>query len=161
VDGQDQSVMEGPFLWGARAHARCLLWQPRKGGGRLSAEHDGYLRLSDPVRHRRTVDLDARTLVIEDALEAGGEHEVALHFHFAEHCRVQVDGSPRVTIAFPGGSAVMTLDPRLAVSVAAGGEGPIAGWVSRAYHRKTPAPEIAGRGRFRGPVSLTTHLQFV
>ena len=28
VDGRDQSVMLGPFLWGARAQARCIAWEP-------------------------------------------------------------------------------------------------------------------------------------
>ena len=56
--------------------------------------HDGYMRLDDPVKHRRLVALDkaARRIVIEDTLEMGEEHDVELFFHFSEHCRVEAAG---------------------------------------------------------------------
>jgi len=43
-----QSEMLGLFLWGARARARCLRFEPAPGGGELVVEHDGYARLADP-----------------------------------------------------------------------------------------------------------------
>jgi hypothetical protein len=161
VDGQDQSVMEGPFLWGPRARARCLAWEPRPSGGRIVAEHDGYTRLPDPVRHRRTLELDASagTLLIVDEIEGAGEHEIALHFHFAEDCRLQPEAPSRVRVAFAGGTLRLELDPRLALAIAEAGEDPIAGWVSRGYHRKAPAPELVARARGRGPSSLITRIR--
>jgi hypothetical protein len=161
VDGQDQSLMEGPFLWGRRAQARCLSWEPRRSGGRIVAEHDGYTRLPDPVRHRRTLELDAQagTLLIVDEIEAAGEHEIALHFHFAEDCRLEPEAPSRVRVAFGGGALLLELDPRLALAIAESGEDPIAGWVSRGYHRKAPAPELTARARGRGPSSRITRIR--
>ena len=48
------------------------------------------MRLDDPVKHRRLIELDkaARRVVIEDTLEMGEEHDVELFFHCSEHCRV-------------------------------------------------------------------------
>src|SRR5262249_12423173 len=64
VEGLDQSVMLGPFLWGARAQARCVAWEPRKQGGKVIGEHDGYTRLTDPVLHRRTLELDGHSRIL-------------------------------------------------------------------------------------------------
>ena len=48
------------------------------------------MRLEDPVKHRRLIELDkiARRVVVEDTLEMGEEHDVELFFHFSELCRV-------------------------------------------------------------------------
>ena len=51
----------------------------------VEAEHHGYERLADPVRHRRVLLLNriARRLVIEDRLEGEAHHQVEWFFHLA------------------------------------------------------------------------------
>ena len=57
VAGQDQSTSGGPFLW--TRHARStLIGLETDADGEVtawSAEHDGYLGLTPPLRHRRSV----------------------------------------------------------------------------------------------------------
>ena len=54
IDGQDQSVGAGNFLWLAHAPvARARIQCSTPQFDRLVAEHDGYRRLADPVTHRR------------------------------------------------------------------------------------------------------------
>ena len=114
VDGLDQSVMLGSFMWGKRAQARCVLWQPLStGGGKLVAEHDGYRRLADPITHRRTVELrpESRVVAILDELASADQHTVSIFFHMAEDCAVTKISSNRVEISLPEGDILLQLDP--------------------------------------------------
>jgi hypothetical protein len=161
VDGVDQSLMVGSFMWGKRANARCLAWAPSPGGGRIVAEHDGYRRLRDPVVHRRSLELDGQTrrLTIRDDLETAGSHSVAIAFHCAEECSVRKEQSHTLIIEMPEETMAMQLDDRLEVTIHTGAETPMAGWVSRGYHRKAPAPSIFAEGRIHGASAFVTTVQ--
>jgi hypothetical protein len=162
VDALDQSVAGGPFLWLAHARARCERFE--SGGGRdlFEGVHEGYLRLPDPVRHRRRVDFlhDEGLFVVRDTLECAHAHEVELHWHFAEHCSVRADGHAaelecgpvRLRIECPA----QLEPPRLVL----GREHPPLGWVSRRLGVKTPAPTLVCRGRMAAG-SLETRLHLV
>ncbi len=160
LDGTDQSEMLGSFLWGRKANARCLRWEPTDAGGRVVGEHDGYSRLNDPVTHRRTVSLDAPAGVVEvvDELVCDGRHEVALALHFAEHCRVTPSGKNRFDVDYGGGRATIALDGLLSVELFRGSEDPICGWVSRGYHRRNPAITLVGRCTCNGGLKLDTRV---
>lgn len=161
VDGLDQSEMLGQFLWSHAASCRCLSWQPAPDGGSVQGEHDGYRRLSDPVGHRRSLCLqeDQSELTIVDELSAKAEHRVVLCLHFAEQCRVTPDVG-RFNVAWDGGSARVEVDERLAAELVTGSENPIAGWVSRGYHRKSPTTTLLGRCRTPGSVTLRTRISW-
>jgi len=161
IDDQDQSEMLGPFMWGKKAKARCVSWEPSDHGGKVVGEHDGYTRLREPVLHRRTVELDgqARVVTIRDEVFALGTHDVRLYFHLAEHCTAErIDGSRYQLDVGPGGVTI-ELDPRLAVDEFHGSEDPIAGWVSRGYHRKTKSTTLVGRCRSDGKISLVCRIE--
>lgn len=161
VDGLDQSTMEGPFLWGRRAVARCLGFEPTSEGGRVSGEHDGYARLSDPLTHRRTLELagDPAVLTVTDEILARGEHELAVCFHTAETVLVTARGPREFALCFGAGTAVLRFDEGLEVSQRRGSERPIAGWVSRGYHRRSPATTLMGRTTSRGPRRIVCRLE--
>ena len=161
VDGCEQSEMLGPFLWGARAQARCLHFEPTDAGGTVVGEHDGYTRGADPVVHRRTLSLDgaARVLVVRDELEARAQHEADFLLHFAELCQVEPQEPGVYQVSCPGGGLRLRVDPKLKISLVQGSEQPILGWVSRGYHRKQPAPTLVGRCRWSGTLILETKLE--
>jgi hypothetical protein len=157
VDGLDQSEMRGPFLWGRHAKSRCMSWEPTACGGRVMAEHEGYLRLSDPVRHRRTLALDGRAcrLTVTDELSAGDAHEIEVYFHIAEGCTVERAAPQTLVLHAKAGQVTMRLDPRLTVDTLVGSTDPIGGWVSRGYHQKSPTTTVVGRCEFTGALCLT------
>jgi hypothetical protein len=159
VDGKDQSEMLGPFLWGARATARVVAWQPSAGGGTVAGEHDGYARLSSPVRHVRTVDLagDARVVTIRDEIHSEGEHDVEVCFHLAPDVAARRSGNG-VVLTVPEGTLKLDVDPSCELSEYRGGDAPIIGWVSPAYHVKRPATTLVGRCRTRGAAVLTSRI---
>jgi Heparinase II/III-like protein/Heparinase II/III N-terminus len=161
IDGVDQSTMEGPFLWGQRARARCLSFEPRKDGGRVSGEHDGYRRLADPALHRRTLELGGSlpVLVVTDEILAQAPHDVAIHFHVAETAEVTPAGERSFDIRVEGGVARLTFDEALRVELLRGSLDPLAGWVSRGYHRRSPSTTLLARTRTRGPLTLVCRIE--
>ncbi|MDH5181183.1 MAG: heparinase II/III family protein [Gammaproteobacteria bacterium] len=145
VDGENQSEILGPFLWGKRANAMCRKWQPTAQGGMVVGQHDGYQRLTDPVTHQRSLHLDAvqGKLQILDELTANAKHRVALHFHFAPDCSVTPTGDNMYQIQFADKSLVLELDTRFSVTEFRGSDAPIAGWFSPGYHQKRPSTTLA------------------
>lgn len=159
LDGEDQSVQLGSFLWGRRAAARLIRWTPRPGGGIVEGQHDGYAAEGAGAICRRALDLDraSRTLTIADEIVAEGPHDVAVFFHLSEQCDIRQKGH-RISIDCGPGRAVLSLDDRLAVSTSKGAGVDAGGWVSRGYHRKAPAWTICGRVRSAGQIAIRSLL---
>ncbi|MEK6674040.1 MAG: alginate lyase family protein [Planctomycetota bacterium] len=160
IDEQDQSVMQGSFLWGERARSRLVRWEPTDHGGSVVAEHDGYKRFSDPVIHRRTVTLDGfePTLTVSDEIRASRTHTIDQYWHFADKCQVQALERNRWLVSFPQGSLTMEFDPSVAVSLVKGCEDPIGGWMSRGYHQKCATTALRSRCTREGSIRLETRM---
>lgn len=162
VDRADQSVPGGPFLWLEHARARCERFDAGVDRDVFEGAHDGYRRLADPVIHRRCVELDkrAREFLVRDTLECRREHEVELHWHFAEDCQARAAGhaveieSAGVRLRLEGPRALEP--PRVVI----GREHPPLGWVSRALGVKVPAPTVVCRGRV-GAGRLETRIRVI
>ena len=156
VDGQDQSVMLGLFLWGKRAEARCLDWQPSDNGGLVRGEHNGYKRLHDPVLHRRTLQLNGneRFLGISDEILTKGQHTLRLAFHFAPTCIVESIDEMNFRILGQNGSVVLRLDEKLSAEIFHGNLQPPLGWVSKGYHQKQPCSVLVARADIHGDTLL-------
>jgi hypothetical protein len=78
VDGQDQSVAGGPFMWSR--HARTYIRGVNLSAGVVDAEHDGYRRLRGRVIHRRWLIAppDDRAQIVVDLITGRGSHEVRI-----------------------------------------------------------------------------------
>uniref|UniRef100_UPI000AB1A115 heparinase II/III family protein n=1 Tax=Nocardia jejuensis TaxID=328049 RepID=UPI000AB1A115 len=94
VDGLDQSVMGGPFIWSE--HARVRVRAVDLDRGVVDAEHDGYRRLADPVAHRRWLIAppDEDLVLVVDMLAGTGIHsaQVSWPLHPALQVRPIGDG---------------------------------------------------------------------
>lgn len=156
IDEHNQSEMLGLFLWGKKAQAKCLSWEPSDTGGIVTGEHDGYSTLSDPVIHRRTLELDGimRELTIRDDITARKEHNITIFFHFAENCVLNPTRRNHYRVDLGPGSIEIKLDSLLQVESFEGSTNPIFGWVSRGYHQKQPATTLIGRCSCNGNMSL-------
>jgi hypothetical protein len=157
IDGQDQSVMSGPFLWGRRASTRVLEWSTNAEETTVTGEHDGYARLADPVVHRRSLTLshaDFRCNVV-DRLIARADHTAKVRFHLGPACTVGERRGNTVAVDVRNGlSFKLTLDARLEIELLRGSEEPMGGWYSPAYHRKLPVTTIVGSLRISGDTTL-------
>jgi hypothetical protein len=148
-------------MWLKKAQAACSLWLSSAEKDSFEGWHDGYMRLEDPVKHRRLIELDkkARRVLIEDSLEMGDEHEVELLFHCAEQCSLKA-APGGYTIRQDGRVIRLTLPSHDSASttVYSGSVAPIFGWVSRAYDSRRPAPTVVWRARLSGSIVLRTEI---
>ena len=162
VDGNDQSLSGGNFMWLRKANARCDLWASGDEEDVLEATHDGYTRLPDPVTHRRRITLDKRRrkLTIEDRLRMAGTHDVELYFHCGAQCRVESGPSGGYTLHRGSRQLVLTLPrlPEATSRIYRGSDVPMCGWISRRFDEKEPAPTIAWKARLAGETMLRTEI---
>lgn len=161
VDGQDQSVSGGNFLWLRKARASCLAWRDDAGGQFWSASHDGYLGLPDPVLHRREVSVtpDGGQIVVDDVLECQGTHEIELFWHLDPQCEVALDGAVLQVRGKQFGIAMQLPDaPGATLALVRGSERPVLGWISHRFDEKQAAPTLAWRARLTGGARLRTTL---
>lgn len=163
IDGGNQSLIGGPFLW--LKHAKATMGDcGGNANGRQWAEgsHDGYLRFG--VQHMRRVELAAGSteLTVSDFFEGRGEHEVALYFHFAPDIdlRHTAEGG---WLAVKSGSSRrlrLELDDRLTWQVVRGGLSPILGWYSPSLGQKQSCGTLAGKWRGNMPLHVTNLIRF-
>jgi hypothetical protein len=144
VDELDQSEMAGPFLWTKKARSSVEEFVTDVHCDRIVASHDGYSRLSDPVIHRRCMNIDKELAVItiEDHIEAKKKHLITQCFHFSPDCQIRMVASNEWHVNNGDTAIRLALDQRLDCKVFHGADNPIAGWSSRSYDRKIPAATL-------------------
>lgn len=95
VDGAEQNSIEktAPFVIGNEARPVILDWKTGEKSDFVSAEHSGYARLKNPVKHCRSVEFDKteKYWIIEDVLAGAGVHRLQIRFHLALAVRVEVN----------------------------------------------------------------------
>ncbi len=166
LDGADQSVSGGPFLWTRHAVSRVLVADAsgtEGGTARWCAEHDGY----EQSTHRRQVELTAasRELRVVDEVH-GPRRDVHLAFHLGPEIVAELtelaDSRARLTWTRDGEqrSAVLELPEQLDWQAHRGESDPPLGWYSAGFGRKEPATTLIGTGHSEGAQGFTTVLRF-
>lgn len=159
VDDKDQSEYGGSFLWLGHANAVVETFRASGDEQTLAAHHDGYRRLSDPVRHRRTWRYTAgiASLAITDELVCSAAHSVAIHWHFAPECAVVVAGNS-VTASRDNVQVILVCYDGLEPVLVKGREEPPLGWHSDGFDLKEVAPTVVFAGQIRGNAILRTRV---
>ncbi len=163
IDGEDQSEPGGRFMWLRKANAACSAWQTSDEADLFEGWHDGYLRLDDPVMHRRRIHLlkIERRIVIEDTLQMMGRHAVELFFHFSERCEVEA-AAAGFTVRH-GDRAIALQLPQLSgggSTLLIGSLDPPAGWISRRFDVRVPAPTIRWSAELAGDCVLRSVAEY-
>jgi Heparinase II/III-like protein/Heparinase II/III N-terminus len=153
LDGEDQSVPGGPFMWTRQAQGTTLDVSTAGPVQHWTAEHDGYARLEAPARHRRTVTLDAddRRVVIDDVVHSDGPHQLRMAYHLGPSVRVELHGC-RAELSWAAADrsrvrAVLTLPQELQWRLYRGNADPALGWYSPSFGIKVPSSTLVGHGR--------------
>jgi len=164
VDGQNESVIGGNFMWAHHAQAKCEAWEPGENQDRFVGKHAGYQRLSDPVTHRRSIVLDkrARVIEIEDNLLCRNEHVAETHWHFAEICEVSLERDGSV-LAVNGERKIRVIsgDSGAEIELRRGKADPIGGWVSRRFDVKSATTTVVWRTRIFGDTQLQSRIEIL
>ncbi len=168
LDGQNQSLSGGPFLWLRHASVRSVDVVTTNDGeiSRWSAEHTGYWTLDPSATHHRSVELDAerRRLEVVDEVKTTGRPALRMAFHLGPTIAVALKGhEARLTWPTPEGfgSASLTLASSLRWSAHCAEVDPVLGWYSDRFGTKEPAVTLLGVGQC-GPESreLRTVIEF-
>lgn len=161
IDGADQSIAVGPFLWRHVTHCEAEHLEENDEFVEVEGFHDGYQRLADPVIHRRRIRLSKKSklLTVIDRVECKEAHDIELFFHFSEKCHVKPDGSNCFHISNGNRHLrLRLLDPRLRSELYRGCENPIAGWVSRTFDIKEPSFTLVARARIAGSTQFLAEI---
>lgn len=158
VDGKDQSESGGNFMWLRKAKVFCEFWESNEIKDCLVASHDGYIRLMDPMTHRRKIEFLKKesTIVVEDTLECSGTHDIELNWHFSEACNLVVEHD-RIVATVANVRVDMTLSPGNSLPELVCGDDQLPlGWVSRRFDEKAPAPTVTWREKITGTARRST-----
>lgn len=144
IDGLNQSVSGGRFMWTHKAKAKVERLERSGADFFIVGSHDGYMRLSDPVRHRRTVEFKSESgrLEISDQFEAKQDHDIEQFWHFGEGIKLEI--IDKRVIATGSGSYIELLfegDDCQLVTFSGQDEPPL-GWMSREYDVKFPVTTL-------------------
>ena len=164
VDERDQAEVGGAFLWSTHADAALA---PEMSGTdfRVTGTHDGYQRLSDPVRHQRTLraaaDGESPSWTIIDDLRGkrgSTNHDFELSWNLGPRVTVtQLHSDSARTPSGEAGFLLTALDmPDLLLAISAQApatfcirhseEGPPPrAWWSRRYLHKEAISQISAR----------------
>lgn len=96
VDGLDQAIPNGPFAWQVESIStvRCDRWITGKTFTFFAGSHDGYLRLADPICHRRFVFyLRDQFWLVRDVAEGAATHDLEIAWHFANDLSISSNDS--------------------------------------------------------------------
>jgi hypothetical protein len=161
LDGGDQSVSGGPFLWTRHARTRVLAADTAgEGVARWCAEHDGY----QGSVHRRRVELTAASQELRVVDEVRGPRRtVQLAFHLGPAIAANLAGNRAVLTWTRDGedrSAVLDLPGQLSWRAHRGESDPPLGWYSAGFGRKEPTTTLVGTGFADGAEGFTTVLRF-
>lgn len=134
VDGKEQiEIYNSMFgLVSPHGEVRVLRWESEDNHDLLEAEHTGYIRLNEPVTHRRQFFLNKtkNDVEITDTFICDGEHsfEWYLHLDVGFHSE---EGDRKVSI-FQDRKIVLRIEvPDFKIM-----QREKRGWVSRAYNRR-------------------------
>jgi hypothetical protein len=138
IDGLDQSVSGGRFMWLKKARAAIERMPQSPHEFDFRGSHDGYQRLPDPVRHMRSVRFDAAssTLTVRDEIAAKKPHAVELFWHFAPGLSVRLDSSGLHVRGKRFALQMQVQGADLKLELVRANENPPLGWYSRAYESK-------------------------
>lgn len=164
IDGCDQSLSGGNFMWLHHANAKCLKWDDNNKITHFEAMHDGYNRLSDPVLHHRSIIFNKQKQIftIIDTLDCNGEHVVERWWHFSEFCEIKRIGQ-EIVVSNDGIKINLKLEEQLSVEISEykGSVEPIAGWISRKFDKKEPSPCVVERLHISGRTVLMAQINFL
>jgi hypothetical protein len=137
LDGQSQSIPDGPFHWKRTASSRVLRWRTNSAFDYFAGAHDGY----GASEHRRHVlALHGDLLVVADLVSGTGSHDAAVHWHIDPSWSVRAGGR-RVDLDSAAGHCELVV-PSGMVEVFHGDQATGLGWYAPVYGRLLPSTSI-------------------
>ncbi|MEW6125513.1 MAG: alginate lyase family protein [Acidobacteriota bacterium] len=153
IDGREISEInvDQPFALGANVLPKINEWQSNAEFDLLEAEHHAYLRLAEPVTHRRIITFNKieRYWLLDDIFTGRGNHLFEFFFNFDAGLKIHIQEPDRVIAESKSVAlALIPLDRQSASDAT-----PLAElkrtcrWVSPSYRTRLPSSGIIYRLR--------------
>lgn len=157
INGKDQSVMAGPFMWYGQYETKVRHAVATHDVLDVIARHDGYVDRFN-VNHRRSVvwHPTLQKILIQDELIGNGTFEIELFFHVHPGCRVTLVDSFCAQIESDGFVCELRFSTHLKLRIVCGEEDPPMGWYSARLGHKEPCPVIIAHGPVIGSDNIFT-----
>jgi hypothetical protein len=157
VDGESSSIPDGPFSWKTVARCELLNWISRARFDYVEGRHEGYQRLPFPATHTRNIlFLKKDYWVLRDRIHSNGPHRLDIWFHF------DADANPLLDSADDKAQFVSENGGRAGLQILAFAKNGYwrreAGWVSKCYGERTPAPVYVFSVMAKGTEDVITFL---
>ena len=158
IDGEDQSVSGGNFMWLKKAHAKALRWESNDNFDLVIGEHDGYCRLKDPVIHQREIFFDKKnfTFKITDKIFAKKRHLIEQFFHISKDCQITKIHDREWEIRNSNKIIHIKTDEKLNTEIVHGSISPILGWQSERFDVKEETNTMVNRVEWNGNCEFET-----
>jgi hypothetical protein len=165
LGGVNQAESGGPFLW--NSHPRTVTPSFDIGDQAVqtwTAEHDGYMRLRTPTRHRRSTELNSATrkLTVVDTFDTATAVELRLSWHLGPQLAVELDEN-RATLSWQVGTdrrqGKILLPDGLTWTTYRAATDPVEGWYAPRFGVRLPATSLVGRGMAASWTRLVTELE--
>lgn len=152
IDGADQIECWGSFRVARRAHVRdrVPINGPELDG--ISAWHNGYARLRDPVHVGRVlVALGDRAWLVIDDLTGTGQHTWASYLHAAPEAELELAGHRHAWLTTPGRCLTIAWFGLDSADTVRGQMNPRQGWHAPRFGRHLPAWVLTLHGKGISP----------
>jgi len=134
IDGLDQSVQETGFIWSRPYKAKLVKSVEINGSFFLQANHDGYERIKDPVRHFRSiVKFDKTNFFVKDTFIGKGVHTFELNYHVHPDSKITPEDIGWWKINNQGVEIFIRLLDENTFNFIKGQRNPLFGWYSPSY----------------------------
>lgn len=151
VDGGEMARLFPRQLWrlGSEANPRDVHFCETPHGFELSARHDGYLELGDPVGYRRTWSFSGREgrLEVRDQFDADESHAIERRLHFAPGLKLSRASDALEATHESGQKFIIEWDAGTTAELADD-------WISEAYASQLAAKTLVLRNTTHGPSKL-------
>jgi heparinase II/III-like protein len=156
VDNESSSVPDGPFSWQTIAHSECSSWITEESFDYVVASHDGFTRLSEPVKHTRSIlFIKNGYWVIRDFVQTAGEHQLQARFHLAPRLAPLPSKDKTVGVLCDKDDTPVLQISAFARNIEWAKEN---GWVSECYGEKTEASVLSINVLAKGSEELVVFL---
>lgn len=163
IDGQDQATAAGTFIWSRHFSCRVLSFESDGKSDQLTAEHDGYVHLKDPVIHRRTIKFDktSNCIQIHDIVDCEDTHLVEQYFHVAPECEVARGNANIWFIERDTVKVKVTCSHDFDTSLIQGDTDPPLGWFSRGFGHKQPTGVLRQSRKISATTLFKTQIEIL
>ena len=155
VDGVDQSECWESFRVARRANPTNVRYHSSVGVEGLDLTHDGYGRLTDPVRHRRRIALvRGMYVLIVDELLGTGNHAWSNHIHGHSQAELRLVGPQAAWLERSNAALAIAWTGPVEPEIVKGGTQPLAGWRAENFGVAAAAPTLCLKGSGTAPMQM-------